>query len=431
VDPRRIGVTGISGGGAATFWIAAADERVRVAVPVSGMSDLESYVTNKVINGHCDCMFLVNTYQWDWTTIAALIAPRPMLFANSDNDTIFPMDGNRRVMAKLRQLYKMYDKPDLVDDYVSKGGHEDRADLRVAAFGWMNRHLKNDTAPVKYEPFKQLPGKELRVFPEDKDLPKDALNGKIDETFVRRAEVKLPEAGKFAEWKKGMLKELREKSFRAFPDRIPSAKRKLEPELFHPLETEAGIVLVGSPARPADTRDYPVVVWGSEAEAEAKRLVAFRKEDTDGYNLNVRGTWNFAWNRASPPNTVARAHALLGRTVDEGRVWDVAAVARYLDANAEGKKSVRLVAVGQTGVIAAYAALFEPSIKEVVIIDPPTSHKDGPIFLNVLRVLDIPEALGLLAPDVKLTLINAKDKAFDRTEELYKLAGWGHKFERK
>jgi dienelactone hydrolase len=62
VDPERIGVTGISGGGAVTFWVAAADERVKVAVPVSGMSDLESYVTDKVINGHCDCMFLVNTY---------------------------------------------------------------------------------------------------------------------------------------------------------------------------------------------------------------------------------------------------------------------------------------------------------------------------------------------------------------------------------
>src|SRR4051812_21830096 len=39
VDGERIGVTGISGGGAATVWIAAADERVKCAVPVSGMSD--------------------------------------------------------------------------------------------------------------------------------------------------------------------------------------------------------------------------------------------------------------------------------------------------------------------------------------------------------------------------------------------------------
>ena len=105
----------------------------------------------------------------------------------------------------------MYDKPDLVDEYVSKGGHAYRPDLRVAVFKWINKHLKDDTTPVKDADFKPLPGKELRVFPEDKDMPKDALNGKIDETFVKRAEVKLPEEGKFAEWKKGMVKELREK----------------------------------------------------------------------------------------------------------------------------------------------------------------------------------------------------------------------------
>ena len=34
VDGEKIAVTGISGGGAATFWIAAADDRVKVAVPV-------------------------------------------------------------------------------------------------------------------------------------------------------------------------------------------------------------------------------------------------------------------------------------------------------------------------------------------------------------------------------------------------------------
>ena len=66
-----------------------------------------------------------------------------------------------------------------------------------------------------------------------------------------------------------------------------------------------------------------------------------------------------------------------------------------------------------------------------MISDPPKSHKEGPYFLNVLRVLDIPEALGLLAPNVKLTLINARDPAFDRVEQIYRLAGAADKLTRK
>src|SRR5713226_23439 len=243
VDPERIGVTGISGGGAATIWIAAADDRVKCAVPVSGMSDLESYVKNKIINHHCDCMLLVNTYGWEWTTIAALIAPRPLLFANSDNDTIFPMDGNRRIIARLRQVYKMYDKPDLADEFVSKGGHDYRPDLRIAVFKWMNKHLKNDTGPVKDADFKPLPGKDLRVFAEDKDVPKEAINGKIDETFVPKAVVKLPEPGKFEEWKKDLVSKVRISSFRSFPERIPAAKLHEEAWLYDRVFTEGNIRL--------------------------------------------------------------------------------------------------------------------------------------------------------------------------------------------
>ena len=49
-------------------------------------------------------------------------------------------------------------------------------------------------------------------------------------------------------------------------------------------------------------------------------------------------------------------------------------------------------------VIAAYAALFEPSVREVIAVDPPTSHCEGPIFLGVLRVLDAPMPWGCWRP---------------------------------
>jgi Zn-dependent protease len=59
---------------------------------------------------------------------------------------------------------------------------------------------------------------------------------------------------------------------------------------------------------------------------------------------------------------------------------------------------------------------------EVVLVNPPTSHRDGPIFLNVLRVLDAPEALGLLAPR-PLTMYTSQDAAFARTASICGVAG--------
>ena len=126
-----------------------------------------------------------------------------------------------------------------------------------------------------------------------------------------------------------------------------------------------------------------------------------------------RGGGPYRWTRKNPPNTVERSLALLGQTVDAGRVLDIASEISQYPASRE---SQRLVGRGQAGILAVYAAVFMPNVGEVVVIDPPTSHRDGPHFLNVDRVLDLPTALGLLAPDVKLTLINAKDPAFDKTD---------------
>ena len=54
VDPERLGVTGRSGGGAYSWWISALDERIKVAVPVAGITDLENHVVTGCVEGHCD-----------------------------------------------------------------------------------------------------------------------------------------------------------------------------------------------------------------------------------------------------------------------------------------------------------------------------------------------------------------------------------------
>lgn len=442
VDPDRIAVTGISGGGAATFWISAADERVKVCVPVSGMSDLQSYVTDKVCNGHCDCMFLYNNYRWEWTTIAALIAPRPMLFENSGYDTIFPMPGNERIRARLAKLYNWYEKKpgDLFDIGVTPGGHSDNVELRLMAYRWISKHLKGDNSETAEPPLPPFPGKELRVFPEDRDLPQDSLNAKIDESFVTLAKPTMPKTKEeYHDWSNRLRGELLDRVFRDWPDEVLAAEvREERPDGRVILRTDNEVSVLAAREQPMGTvpakpnRLWLVVLNADEPEGKlpawANNVLPKSQPATV---LSPRGSGEFsAWTRKNPPNYVERAHALLGRTVDAGRVWDVQATARWLH-EAEGNElSVGVIGKGQAGVLGAYAALFENCIAEVTLVDPPSTHRNGPYFLGVMKVLDVPDALGLLAPR-HVTLVNAKDVAFDRTVNAYQAAGYAGRVERK
>lgn len=443
VDPARIAVTGISGGGAATFWVAAADERVKVAVPVSGMADLESYVPNRTINGHCDCMFLYNTFQWPWTRIAGLVAPRPMLFINSDNDSIFPMDANERIITRLERLYSLYGASDRVDAVVSIGGHAYRRDIRQAAYRFINAHLKGDARPVDDSevdvvsegvevPYIAIPYEKLRVFPTDADLPKDALNRTIDESFVPMSKVAPPEAGKFDAWKAPLVKELRRVSFATIPEKVAAAELMGESGGGHRAKSPDGVEFriwsaVGNGSSKIKTH-WLVVLNEDEAGTTPAWVKSIAAADDSVTLVEPRGIGEMKWTMSNPPNFVVRSHALLGSTVDTGRVLDVLSTAALLsggEKNGSGKPStpIKVAGKGAAGLIAAYAAVLDDRIAGVAVIEPPATHMDNaaPQFLNVLRVCDVPDLLGMIAPR-PLTVAGATDDGLSRTTAVYSSA---------
>lgn len=445
VDPERIAVTGISGGGAATFWIAAADERAKVAVPVSGMADLMSYVPNRVINGHCDCMFLYNTFEWPWTRIAGLIAPRALLFVNSDHDGIFPMDANQRVINRLERLYSLYGAGDFVDSVVSIGGHAYRQDIRQAAFRFINMHLKNDARVVADSEVDLVTGSDnnarhpiepekLRVFPKDSDIPTDELNTTIDRHFVPVAKVEPPRQGEYETWKAAILKELRQVAFRYFPERIPTARLLEQTADSVRLESEPGIEVQLSRAagfeEAKDVKRILMVVENADANETPLGWIGRVREPGDCvYVCTPRGVGPTRWTRKNPPNYVERSHVLLGRTVDTGRVWDIIACVRYLQEKFSGKVPVCVAGEGAAGVLAVYAAVWEPQIAGVVLNKPMLSHMDGgsPQFLNVLRVCDVPEAMGMIAP--RPVTVYGGD-AMEKVAEIFAAAGASKSFVR-
>jgi dienelactone hydrolase len=441
VDPQRIGVTGISGGGAATFWIAAADDRVRCAAPVSGMSDLEDYVAGRAIEGHCDCMFLYNAFQWPWTRIAALVAPRPLLFVNSNHDALFPMDGNQRIIERLKAFYLGFGKEYFVSDLVSTGGHAYRKDIRQAVYSFLNQHLKNDRSEVTdsesdlvvqegsnrripIEPAK------LRVFPNNSDIPRDQLNATIDQYFVPMASVAAPATGSFGPWQKKLKDELRRVTFSYFPARVPAAKLVRQVALgdFR-LETEPSIEirLESSEPLPGGAKPKRVLLVIRRAEsrdAVARMLAAVRQPGDQVYLCAPRGVDTSRWTQASPPNGVERSLALLGRTADTCRIWDAIAAARYLHGKFSAEIPLYVAGEGGGAVLAAYAALWEPEIAGAVLWQPPASHMqpDAPPLLNVLRVCDVPDVLGMLAPR-HLTIYSRDVKTWEKVKDVYRGAG--------
>ncbi len=446
VDPERIAVTGISGGGAATFWIAAADERVKVAVPVSGMADLESYIPNRVINGHCDCMFVYNTFRWPWTRIAGLVAPRPMLFANSDADAIFPMDANERISNRMERLYSHHATSDRFDTLVSVGGHAYRKDLRQGVYRFINAHLKGDSREINDSEIDvvsegrnpgtyPIPQEKLRVFQTDADLPADQLNTTIDETFVPIANVNPPTAGNFEQWKKPLLAELTRVSFGYFPAVVPAATRLDGSEqVTERLASENGIEFRlryadDGPAH-GDAKSILLVVLDEKnagtSPAWVKKLAT---ADQAVVYCEPRGLGETRWTKKNPPNYIERSHVLLGRTVDTGRVWDVIAAAKYLAPAASAqaaneRRQIHVAGEGAAGVIGAYAALLHREIGSVTLVSPPLSHMnfESPQFLNVLRVCDVPDALGTLAPR-PLTVLGVEPSRFAQTAAAYSAAG--------
>jgi hypothetical protein len=438
VDPERIAVTGISGGGAATFWVAAADERVAVAVPVSGMADLPSYVSNRVINGHCDCMFLYNACEWPWTRIAGLIAARPLLFVNSDHDGIFPMDANERIISQLEQMYSLHGAGDQVDAVVSVGGHDYRQDIRRAVYRFINMHLKGDARSVtdsEVDLVQETRGQpavhpiapaRLRVFPSDADVPADQLNTTIDEHFVPVAEVAVPVPDEFPAWQESLRGTLRDMVFHSFPEQIaPAWVLTQESETTTQVETETGIVVplerIAAPANGDAPKRVLLVVQTDVDDREQRWLDAYRDPGDVIYRIRPRGIGETRWTRKNPPNYVERAHVLLGRTVDTGRVLDVVAVARRLD-KMHSEVPVHVAGHGAAAILAAYAALWAPEIVGVAAHKPPATHTDAaaPQFLNVLRVGDVTDLLGLLAP--RSLVIGSDEARFEKVVAYYAAA---------
>src|SRR5438874_8794238 len=96
-----------------------------------------------------------------------------------------------------------------------------------------------------------------------------------------------------------------------------------------------------------------------------------------------RGVGAVPWDKTFWKATLRNAMQI-GETVDSMRIADVRAAIELL-AGQDGAAQIVVAGKGVSGALGLYAAIYNPKVMHVVLIDPPITHADGPILLNVMR----------------------------------------------
>jgi len=477
VDTNRFGVTGRSGGGAYSWWVAALDDRIKVAAPVAGITDLRNHVVDGTVEGHCDCMFMVNTYRWDYAQVAALVAPRPLMIANSDRDTIFPLDGIVRVHRKVRSVYESYNAATNLALLITEGPHKDTQDLQLPVFRWFNRHLKHEEPLIEMAAIKFFKPEQLKVFDR---LPADAINGRIHETFVPMANYTIP--GSQTSWddqRKEWVPGLRVKSFAGWPATSPLDLRTrssaehaglrfwsmdftsqsnvplrlyilaaIEPKTDRPV-----VLHILDAPNQASSQAAPELRWDrwsammhaefGDAAREERPAIESANSVTAEPNFKAmaqqiiknhqsmayvapRGIGLTEWtSNETAQIQIRRRFMLLGQTLDSMRVWDIRRAVQAVRALPEFRKSA--ITIRAQRILAAdalYASIFENAVTGLELWNLPASHRDGPDFLNVRRVLDLSQALSMAASRIKVVLHGANPEDWTYASSVANTLGW-------
>ena len=467
VDRTKFGITGRSGGGAYSWWIAALDTRIQVAVPTAGITNLKNYVLDGAIEGHCDCMFHVNTERWDFDRVAALIAPRPLLIANTDSDAIFPLDGVIDIFNRTRALYRTLGQEDHVGVQISEGPHMDTQALNTGAFAWINRFLKGaDRMALIDEPARKVfEPKALKVFTE---LPKDERVTTVDEFFVPAfgKPAKAPAAADWPALRDHWMEALRRDCFHAWP--AGDAKATATSTATQTAEglrltssqftSEEGIPLTLWLLHRADLKpeEFELVVlnvlddegWqefqslaASAFPARFPRVKPDAKEAADERKMLLGTKWAMAYvcPRGAGPTSWAtltiskqtqlrRRLLLLGESLESGQVWDIRQAAAALrSVPGFAQTPLWLQAQKIMAANALYASLFIPDVRRLDLHALPSSQKNGPIYLNVLRHLDLPQAAALAAEHSTLAIYTADGADWRYTIDTASALGWDKK----
>ena len=104
IDPKRIAMTGNSGGGVLTAYTAAIDTRIRVAIPSCSFT---SVMSAEGFIFHCDCCLVPKLRDWgDWKELGGLVAPRHLLIVHGVDDSLHHPPTVEKLAVSIGKIFQ-------------------------------------------------------------------------------------------------------------------------------------------------------------------------------------------------------------------------------------------------------------------------------------------------------------------------------------
>src|SRR5688572_2435942 len=189
-DPSRVAVTGLSGGGWQTILISSLDPRVTIANPVAGYS---SFITRAQFPdqdlGDSEQTPVDLASIADYTTLTAMLAPRPAMISNNAYDNCcFRGDyANAPLIWAARPYYQLYGAADKLTAHINfDPGHNYGQENREAFYRFVRDNFYGGDSAAFSD--KEIPSEGDVRTPEQLRIPLPADNLDIHKLALKLSE---------------------------------------------------------------------------------------------------------------------------------------------------------------------------------------------------------------------------------------------------
>ena len=434
VDPERIGVTGLSGGGTVTSYLCAFDERIKAAAPYNwaifdrrlletvGLQDAEANIYRGIVNGITYADFL------------EVRAPKPTLMIKTTRDYL-PIQGAREAYEETLKAYKAFGQEENLVLAEDDSEHQFTRKNNEATYAFFQKHLNLPGDPAEV-PVQMIPLEELTVAPTG--YVSTSYGGETVFSLNRKeTEPLLKDIEESRINMNAHLAHVRQKAiglsgYKAPSDEVKTIfsgryKRDGYSVEKHIIESEGNCIIPVLLFVPDGNKKFPAVIYlhpdgkasqsavGGEIEQLVREGFMVAAPDLLGMG-ETRNTF-----RTDRPLKYEYIAMHVGRSLVGIQAGDLVRVVNYLRSRDDVEmETIGAVSIGEMGPALIHAAAFDKSIRNIVLIGSPLSYKS--IVMNqyynisfscavagALKAYDLPDLVACLAPG-KTVLAELKDQ---------------------